>query len=108
MGIRTRHRRGTKTKLKNFTENFSLTNQKPKSCPDQQLVRPMLEAVADHPHQAPPPGLGAAVGLSDKGRQPQELPEQSQPEPAAPVPEECGGSTQMILLELKLAQFPFW
>merc|ERR1711971_832235 len=79
---------GNENKAKNFTENFSLTNQKPKSCPDQQLVRPMLEAVADHPHQAPPPGLGVAVGLSDKGRQPQELPEQSQPEPAAPVPEE--------------------
>ena len=69
--------------------------------PDQQLVRPMLEAVADPPHQAPPPGLGVVVELSDKGRQPQELPEQSQPEPAAPVPEECGGSTPMILLELK-------
>ena len=68
--------------------------------PDQQLVRPMLEAVADPPHQ-PPPGLGVVVELSDKGKQPQELPEQSQPEPEAPVPEECGGSTPMILLELK-------
>merc|ERR1712051_94386 len=105
---RTRHRRGTENKAKNFTENFSLTNQKPKSCPDQQLVRPMLEAVADPPHQAPPLGLGVAVELSDKGRQPQELPEQSQPEPAEPVPEACGDSTPMILLELKLAQFPFW
>merc|ERR1712238_591098 len=94
-------------KAKNFTENFSLTNQKPKSCPDQQLVRPMSEAVADPPHQ-PPPGPGVAVELSDKGRQLQELPEQSQPEPAAPVPEECGDSIPMILLELKLAQFPFW
>ena len=69
--------------------------------PDQQLARPMSEAVADPPRQAPPPGLGVAVELSDKERQPQELPEQSQPEPAAPVPEECGGFTPMILLELK-------
>merc|ERR1712008_75184 len=93
-------------KAKNFTENFSLTNQKPKTCPDQQLVRPMSEAVADPQHQ-PPPGLEVAVELSDKGRQPQELPEQSQPEPEAPVPEECGDSIPMILPELKLAQFPF-
>merc|ERR1711971_799001 len=64
-------------KAKNFTENFSFTNQKPKSCPDQQLARPMSEAVADPPRQAPPPGLGVAVELSDKERQPQELPEQS-------------------------------
>ena len=63
-------------------------------------MRPMSEAVADPQHQ-PPPGLGVAVELSDKGRQPQELPEQSQPEPAAPVPEECGDSIPMILLELK-------
>merc|ERR1712238_350456 len=105
--IRTRHLRGTKTKLKIFTENFSLTNQKPKSCPDQQLVRPMSGVAVDPQHQ-PPPGLGVAVELSDKGRQLQELPEQSQPEPAAPVPEACGGSIPMILLELKLAQFPFW
>merc|ERR1712129_305981 len=55
------------------TENFSLTNQKPKSCLDQQLVRPMSEAVADPQHQ-PPPGLGVAEELSDKGRQLQELP----------------------------------
>merc|ERR1712008_604553 len=106
MGIRTRHRRGTKTKLKSFTENFSLTNQNPKSCPDQQLVRPMSEAVADPQHQ-PPPGLGVVEELSDKGRQLQELAEKSQPEPAAPVQEECGDSMPMILLELKLAQFPF-
>merc|ERR1712166_70558 len=102
-----RHGGGTKTKLNNFTENFSLTNKKPKSCPDQQLVRPMSEAEADPLHQ-PPQGPGAAVELSDRGRQPQELPERSQPEPAAPAPEACGGSTPMILLELKLAQFPFW
>merc|ERR1711935_415992 len=106
MGIRTRHGGGTKTKLKNFTDNFSLTNQKPKSCPDQQLVRPMSEAVDDPQHQ-PPPGLEVAEELSDKGRQLRELPEQSQPEPAAPVPEECGDSIPMILLELKLAQFPY-
>merc|ERR1712008_634066 len=107
MGIRTWDRRGTKTKLKNFTENFLLTNQKPKSCQDQQLVRPMSEVAVDPQHQ-PLPGPGVAVELSDKGRQLQELPEQSQPEPEAPVPEECGDSIPMILLELKLAQFPFW
>ena len=64
-------------------------------------MRPMSEAVADLLHQDPPPGPGVAVELSDKGRQPQELPEQSQPEPAVPVPVACGGFTLMILLELK-------
>ena len=68
--------------------------------PDQQLVQPMLEAAADH-QRLDLQELEAVVELSDKGRQPQELPEQSQLEPEAPAPVECGDSTLMILPESK-------
>ena len=46
----------------------------------------MSDAGVD-PQYQPPPGRGVAVELSDKGRKLQELQEQSQPEPAIPVPE---------------------
>jgi hypothetical protein len=46
----------------------------------------MSNAGADPQHQ-PPLGSGVAVELSNKGRPLQELPEQSQLEPATPVPE---------------------
>ena len=46
----------------------------------------LSDAGAD-PQYQPPPGPGVVVELSDKGRKLQELPEQSQLEPATPVPE---------------------
>ena len=63
-------------------------------------MQPMLEAAADH-QRLDLRELVAVVELSDKGRQPQELPEQSQPGRGVPAPVECGDSTLMILPELK-------
>ena len=63
-------------------------------------MQPMLEAAADH-QRLDLRELVAVVELSDKGRQPQELPEQSQPERGVPAPVECGDSTLMILPESK-------
>ena len=51
--------------------------------------------------QPDPHGQEAVVELSDRGRQPRELQEQSQPEPEVPVRVECGDSTLTILPELK-------
>ena len=55
--------------------------------------------------QPDPHGQEAVVELSDRGRQPQELQEQSQPEPEVPVRVECGDSTLTILPELKCKFF---